>query len=126
MESDKEFQKKLCCYAFANLEHFLENRKQLDYPPEFDELNYPLFVTYNKDGNLRGCIGTFAENKLGKTLQSYSLIAALQDHRFAPIDKEELPKLSCEISLLSNFEPIDDPLGWEVGKHGIEIEFKGD
>ena len=33
--------------------------------------------------------------------------------------------LRCEISLLSDFEEITDPLDWEVGKHGIEIEFKG-
>ena len=33
--------------------------------------------------------------------------------------------LSCEISLLSTFEPIQDPLDWEVGKHGIEVEFNG-
>ena len=26
--------------------------------------------------------------------------------------------------MLSNFEPITDPTDWEVGKHGIEIEFK--
>ena len=36
----------------------------------------------------------------------------------------ELPELSCEISLLSNFEVIQDPLDWEIGTHGIEIEFK--
>jgi AMME syndrome candidate gene 1 protein len=29
-----------------------------------------------------------------------------------------------EISLLNTFEKITDPLDWEVGKHGIEIEFK--
>ncbi len=29
-----------------------------------------------------------------------------------------------EISLLNTFETISDPLDWEVGKHGIEIEFK--
>ncbi len=26
--------------------------------------------------------------------------------------------------MLSKFERIHDPLDWEVGKHGIEIEFK--
>ena len=36
----------------------------------------------------------------------------------------ELPELKAEISLLSDFEPINDPTDWEVGKHGIEIEFK--
>ena len=33
--------------------------------------------------------------------------------------------LRCEISLLSDFEAIQDPLGWDVGTHGIEIEFNG-
>ena len=27
------------------------------------------------------------------------------------------------LSLLVNFTPIKDPLDWEVGKHGVEIEF---
>ena len=38
---------------------------------------------------------------------------------------EEVPHLRCEISILSNFENIQEPLDWEVGKHGIEIEFVG-
>ena len=54
----------------------------------------------------------------------YSLIAAVEDTRFNPIEEKELPHLRAEISVLSNFTPIQDPLGWEVGKHGIEIEFK--
>jgi len=84
-----------------------------------------LFVTWLKNGDLRGCIGTFAEDvELGDTLARYSLIAAVQDTRFEPIDESEFPSLRCEISLLSSFEKIDDPLDWEVGKHGIEIEFK--
>ena len=31
--------------------------------------------------------------------------------------------LRIEISLLSDFELIDNPMDWEVGTHGIEIEF---
>ena len=53
----------------------------------------------------------------------YSLIAALQDDRFPPIEESELPSLSVNVSILTNFEQIEDPLDWEVGKHGIEIEF---
>ena len=76
---------------------------------------------------MRGCIGTFAEDgKLGETLSRYSLISAVQDTRFMPINESELPQLSCEISLLSNFEVIQDPLDWQIGTHGIEIEFKPD
>ena len=82
-------------------------------------------MTWQKNGDLRGCIGTFAEDgKLGETLAKYSLIAAVRDTRFNPISLQELPTLRCEISILSDFEVITDPLGWEVGTHGIEIEFK--
>ena len=60
-----------------------------------------------KDCDLRGCIGTFAEDgKLGETLARYSLIAAVQDTRFSPINAGELPQLRAEISILSNFEVI--------------------
>jgi uncharacterized protein (TIGR00296 family) len=51
------------------------------------------------------------------------LIAAVQDSRFPPIDETEFPDLRLEISLLSTFEKIEDPLDWQVGTHGIEIEF---
>ncbi len=79
----------------------------------------------HKAYDLRGCIGTFAEGQpLGPTLQRYSLIAAVQDSRFSPIQMSELPTLKVEISLLSDFEKIEDPEDWQVGTHGIEIEFK--
>jgi AMMECR1 domain-containing protein len=32
--------------------------------------------------------------------------------------------LNCGVSLLTQFEGVDNPLDWEVGKHGIEIEFE--
>ena len=69
---------KITKYCFSNLHHFLKNGKMLEYPAEFDSHMYPLFVTWQKDGDLRGCIGTFADDqKLGETLQRYSLIAAV-------------------------------------------------
>ena len=87
-------------------------------------MKYPLFVTWLKDGDLRGCIGTFAEDQeFSDTLARYSLIAAVQDTRFPPINESELSRLRVEVSLLSTFEKIEDPLNWEVGTHGIEIEF---
>ena len=101
------FQKRLVTYCFNNLKHFLKTREILEHPSDFDTILSPLFVTWNKEGDLRGCIGTFAEDgKLGETLSQYSLIAAVKDTRFKPISESELPLLSCEISLLSNFEEI--------------------
>ena len=53
-------------------------------------------------------------------------MAGFKDNRFSPIQPAEVPKLSCGISVLSDFEDIEDPIDWEVGKHGIEIEFEID
>ena len=36
---------------------------------------------------------------------------------------EEVKLLNVGVSLLVNFTPIENPLAWEVGKHGIEINF---
>ncbi|XP_005396931.1 PREDICTED: AMMECR1-like protein [Chinchilla lanigera] len=47
----------------------------------------------------------------------------LFDSRFPPVTREELPKLFCSVSLLTNFEDASDYLDWEVGVHGILIEF---
>ena len=89
-------------------------------------MDSPLFVTWTIGGNLRGCIGTFAEDKLGATIQKFSLVAAVRDTRFPPMTMKDMDQnLRVEVSLLSDFEKITHPLDWEIGKHGIEIEFKG-
>lgn len=40
--------------------------------------------------------------------------SALKDSRFPPLTREELPKLFCSVSLLTNFEDATDYLDWEV------------
>ncbi|KAL2925554.1 hypothetical protein RDABS01_028541 [Bienertia sinuspersici] len=48
---------------------------------------------------------------------------ALRDRRFPPIQAKELPQLQCTVSILTEYETAADHLDWEVGKHGIIIEF---
>ena len=57
-------------------------------------------------------------------LNPLSLRSALQDRRFSPIDAGELPLLECTVSLLTNFEEDLKWNDWEVGTHGIIIEFE--
>ena len=57
-------------------------------------------------------------------LRDYALTSALRDRRFEPIQASELPSLQCTVSLLSHFEPARNHLDWEVGKHGLVIEFE--
>lgn len=85
----------------------------------------PLFVTWHKERHgerqLRGCIGSFAPLNLERGIKQYALIAAFEDTRFSPIRKSELPLLSVDVTILRNFEPVDDPLDWELGKHGVRV-----
>ncbi|RQO94042.2 hypothetical protein POPTR_008G019325v4 [Populus trichocarpa] len=83
----------------------------------------PLFVTWKKVVNggeprLRGCIGT---------LEAQCIITGFRDYaltRFPPIQaKEYLPTLECTVSILTDYETANHYLDWEVGKHGLIIEF---
>lgn len=84
--------------------------------------HYPLFVTWKKEGSLRGCIGNFSPMNLRDGLRKYALVSALHDPRFPPITIDELNSLECCVSLLTDFEETHIH-GWHVGVHGITIEF---
>ncbi|KAG1442951.1 hypothetical protein G6F56_010853 [Rhizopus delemar] len=106
----------------------INHLKKLPSPkPDFPNEAYPLFVTWHinsgSQSKLRGCIGNFTPLKLRDGLSKYALISALKDARFNPISLQETPKLSCSVSLLVHFEKTEDYLDWEVGVHGIWIEF---
>lgn len=96
--------------------------------PQFADAHCPLFVTWNKESRrgdirLRGCIGTLEPRQLHTALRDYALTSAFRDRRFAPVEHKELPLLHCSVSLLHGFETAPAWDAWEVGKHGIIIEF---
>ena len=57
--------------------------------------------------------------------ENYTCIncSGVRDSRFPPISMYEIPKLQCSTSLLHTFEEADAWDDWEVGTHGISIEF---
>ncbi len=84
--------------------------------------NRGAFVTINKHGNLRGCIGYIEAYKpLCETVQEMAVAAALKDPRFPPVTEDELDDLEVEISVMTPIRKIDDVNDIEVGKHGIII-----
>ena len=44
----------------------------------------------------------------------FYVCSALKDSRFPPMTRDELPRLFCSVSLLTNFEDVGDYLDWEV------------
>ncbi len=65
------------------------------------------FVTLTLDGNLRGCIGSLSPSEsLVEGVIDHARAAAFQDPRFTPVQREELPRLAVEVSMLSPLSPL--------------------
>lgn len=80
------------------------------------------FVTLERQGQLRGCIGYIEARKpLYKTVEEMALAAAFGDPRFPPLTAEEFGNITVEISVLSPLREITDIKEIEVGVHGIYI-----
>ncbi|MBN1952524.1 MAG: AmmeMemoRadiSam system protein B [Bacteroidales bacterium] len=101
---------------------------KLKFTPEEKDLTPLLktgagaFVTLEKNGQLRGCIGNFqASQALYLTVRDMAIAAATQDHRFPAVEASEIPKLDIEISVLTPMRKINSIDEIELGKHGIYI-----
>lgn len=97
--------------------------------PEIFNQEMGVFVTLNKKGSLRGCIGYIeAYEPLIDALLDLSLASAFDDPRFAPVTKDEMDDITIEISLLSKPQLIkvkeyDEYLTQiKIGEDGLIIE----
>ena len=75
--------------------------------PQLDESG-AVFVTLNKNKNLRGCIGSISPYRsLLDDLIGNAVSAAFHDPRFSPLTKTEWVQITTEISILSTPEPVE-------------------
>lgn len=89
-----------------------------------DELNFQsgCFVTLHKDGNLRGCIGNFREDKnIVNNVAEMAVQSAFHDIRFPPLSEDELPLIKIEISVLSPMIPVNSFDEIKIGRDGLYI-----
>ena len=78
-----------------------------------------------KHDDLRGCLGTFSQElPIAIGLKKYAVMSAMNDKRFSPILVEELSALKCQISLLHSFTRCKSWDDWDLGTHGITIQFE--
>lgn len=82
------------------------------------------FVTWKRDGQLRGCIGSVEPVRpLWADVEANAVHALLEDPRFPAATSDEFSYFRAEISVLSPFVPVSDPLAEvEVGVHGLLVE----
>ena len=97
-------------------------------PKEFLERKAGTFVTIEKNGNLRGCIGTYLPTRrhIAEEIIYNSIAAATEDYRFGSIQKEELSYLSYTIYILSEPELVKDIKELNPKKYGIIVKTTDD
>lgn len=106
-------------------------KKELKAPSsikkEFGE-SRGVFVTLNKHGELRGCIGfSDAIYPLYEAIIKAARSAAFSDPRFPPLGKEELNDISIEVSVLTLprlievRNPEDLTSNIQIGKDGLMV-----
>eukprot|EP00484_Ammonia_sp_Unknown_P014087 CAMPEP_0197079464 /NCGR_PEP_ID=MMETSP1384-20130603/213639_1 /TAXON_ID=29189 /ORGANISM="Ammonia sp." /LENGTH=895 /DNA_ID=CAMNT_0042518341 /DNA_START=123 /DNA_END=2810 /DNA_ORIENTATION=+ len=121
-----------CAYCFDMLLEELTNvASEYDWTSlPLGHAKMPVFVTWYKRSikkkydELRGCLGTFSQElPIGIGLKKYCIMSALNDKRFDPISVSEISYLKCSISLLHSFTRAKSWDDWELGTHGITIQF---
>ncbi len=85
-----------------------------------------VFITLNKRGALRGCIGTLSpDGDLSRSVPRFALLAAFSDPRFPPLSAEELSECRIQISVLSQPRPLENPAQIQIGRDGLILEAGG-
>jgi AmmeMemoRadiSam system protein A len=78
------------------------------------------YVTYEKDGELRGCLGRLdGDRPIYLNVQYAAIASALSDPRFPPITLEELEDLDIEITVLHPMREVGDPQEIRIGRDGV-------
>lgn len=128
-ELNKEQQETLLKIARETVEVYVKTGEVPEFNVRDIRLNQKqgAFVTLDKNGQLRGCIGQIvpSDEPLWRVVRDMAVAACSEDGRFAPVSKDELDKLEYEVSVLSAPERIDDWRKIELGKHGVIIRQGG-
>jgi AmmeMemoRadiSam system protein A len=117
----------LVLLAKKAVETFIKEGKVLsppeDLPEEFLKRKSGTFVTIIKDGQLRGCIGTYLPTKenIAQEVIRNARAAATEDYRFSPIQEDELSYLSYTVYILSEPKLVKALKELEPKKYGIIV-----
>lgn len=118
--------------ARKSIESFFD-KKPLKFEKEKKEFpkKQGIFVTLTKNHELRGCIGfPYPTKPLAEAVVEAAQSAAFSDPRFAPLAKQELPKIKIEISVLTEPQliqaaPQELPQAIKIGDDGLIVMFAG-
>jgi MEMO1 family protein len=108
------------------VEGYIRDRKIIqpkEFTPEMKD-RAGVFVCIKKNGDLRGCIGTFepCQDNVADEIVANAISTATHDPRFEPVDAAELKDLDYTVDVLTHPEPIDDQSSLDPQKYGVIVE----
>ena len=110
------------------VEKFIKEKRIIEppdwLPEEFFKEKAGTFVTIEREGQLRGCIGTWLPTKenIAKEIISNAILAATKDFRFKPIETNELPLLNFKVYILEKPKLVKKISQLDPKKYGILVK----
>jgi AmmeMemoRadiSam system protein A len=110
--------------AKKSIEAYIREGRVIEPPeplsPEMNE-KAGVFVCIKKNGQLRGCIGTFSPSYACVAIETIknAISAATKDPRFHPVQEDELEGLEYCVDILSPPEKAKDLKELDPNKYGI-------
>ena len=110
------------------VEEYIVSGKEAEFEeeelPEILKKEAGVFVTLKKDGNLRGCMGTFrpVQKNAAYEIISNAMTAAENDPRFPEVEKAELDEIKISVDILSEPEEVRDISELDPKKYGILVK----
>jgi uncharacterized protein (TIGR00296 family) len=122
--------KKLIILARRAIENTLSGKDVKDDKLELEfSKKQGVFVTLNKKGDLRGCIGfVLPYYSIYQGIVQCAKSAAFEDPRFEPVKKDEMKDISIDISILTVPEEIKSekkelPNKIKIGRDGLILRY---
>lgn len=112
--------------ALEAITDYVKNRKVKkvqDIPDELSVKQACFVSIHEKDGSLRGCIGTIEpqQDNLAEEIIHDAISAATEDFRFTPLTPDELDNIDISVDVLSIPEKINQIDQLEPKKYGVIV-----
>ena len=113
--------------AKKTVETYINTHKRLSPPaellPEMKKKAGVFVSIHEKNGDLRGCIGTFEpwQKNIAEEIIANAVSAATRDPRFEPITPAELGNLEYSVDVLTAPEPVKDVSQLDPKKYGVIV-----
>ncbi|MFH1541497.1 MAG: AmmeMemoRadiSam system protein A [bacterium] len=116
--------------ARLTIESYIRDHKLVlppeDLSPEMKQ-RAGVFVSLHKNGNLRGCIGTFVATTLNVAAEVIhnAIESATRDPRFPPVTIDELADLEISVDVLGEPKVVASAKDLDAKKYGVIVKSGG-